>query len=62
MNEINTSFYILLLLLLSDISLNPGPFSNPQLLKQKEWNASSNRGLCLIHLSISHLLLKIYKL
>ena len=30
-------FCPLLLLLLSDISLNPGPFSNPQWLKEEEW-------------------------
>ena len=33
----NHSFHLLLLLLPSgDISLNPGPFSNPQLFKQKD--------------------------
>lgn len=60
--KINYSFYILLLLLLNDISLNLGAFNNPQVLKQKESKAFSNRELCLVHLSIQSLLLKIYKL
>ena len=38
-------------------SLNPGPFSNPQLFKQEEWQAFSN-----IHLNINTLLLKLDKL
>ena len=41
----DNSFYPSLLLLSGDISLNPWPFSNPQLLKQEEWQAFSNRGL-----------------
>ena len=57
----DNSFYSLLLLLLGDISLNSGPFSNPQLFKQ-EWEAFSNRGLHLIHLTINSLLTKIDKL
>ena len=52
----DNSFYPLLLLLLGDISLNPGPFSNPQLFKQEEWQAFSNRGLHLIHLNFNSLL------
>ena len=55
-------FYPLLLLLSGDISLNPGPFSNPQLFKQEEWQAFSNRGLDLIHLNINSLLPKINEL
>ena len=58
----DNSFYPLLLLLLGDISLNPGPFSNPQLFKQEEWQAFSNRGLRLIHLNIDSLLPKIDEL
>ena len=60
--KINYSFYILLLLLLNDITLNLGAFNNPQVLKQKESKAFSNRELCLVRLSIQSLLLKIYKL
>ena len=47
---------------MGDISLNPGPFSNPQLFKQEEWQAFSNRGLNLIHLNINSLLPKIDEL
>ena len=54
----DNSFYSLLLLLLGNISLNPGPFSNHQLFKQEAWQAFSNRGLDLIHLSINSLLPK----
>ena len=52
----------MLLLLSGDISLNPGPFSNPQLFKEEEWRAFSNRGLHLIHLNINSLLPKIDEL
>ena len=52
----NNSFYPLLLLFLGGISLNPGPLSNPQLFKQEEWQAFSNRLLHLIHLNINSLL------
>ena len=45
----DNSFCPLLLLLSGDISLNPGPFSNPQLFKQEEWQAFSNIGLHLIY-------------
>ena len=51
-----------MLLLSGDISLNPGHFSNPQLFKQEEWQAFSNRGLHLIHLNINSLLPKIDEL
>ena len=44
---------------MGDISLNPGPLSNPQLFKQEEWQAFSNRGLHVIHLNINSLLPKI---
>ena len=53
--------YLLLLLLLGDISLNPGPLSNPQLFKQ-EWQAFGYRGLHLTNLNIYSLLLKIDQL
>ena len=58
----NNSFCRLLLLLLSDISLNPGPFHNPQLFKEEQWQAFSNRGLHLIHLNITSLVPKIDEL
>ena len=41
-----------------NISLNPHPLSNPQLFKQEEWRAFSNRGLHLIDLNINSLLPK----
>ena len=58
----DNSFYCLWLLLSGYISLNPGPFSNPQFFKQKAWQAISNRGLHLIHLNINSLLTKIDEL
>ena len=58
----DNSFCPLLLLLLSDISLNTGPLSNPPLFKQEVGQAFSNRGLYLIHLNINSLLLKIDEL
>ena len=33
----DNSFYLLLLLISGEISLNLGSFSNPQLLKKEEW-------------------------
>ena len=53
----NNLFYLLLLLTWSNIILNPGPFSNPQLFRKKEW-----KGLHLFHLNINSLLPKIDKL
>ena len=50
------------MILSGDISLIPGPFSNPQLFKEEEWRAFSNRGLHLIHLNITNLLPKIDEL
>ena len=55
-------FYLLLLLLLGDISLNLGPFSILYLFKQEEWQTFSNKGLHLIHLNINSLLPKIKEL
>ena len=60
--KINNSFYPLSLLHSGDISLNPGLSSNPQLFKQEEWQAFSNRGLHLIHLNINSLLPKVDEL
>ena len=56
------SFYHLLLLLSGGISLNPGSFSNPQLLKQEKCQDFSNKGLDLIHLNINSLLPQIEEL
>ena len=42
--------------------MNLSFFSKPQLFKQEEWPAFSNRGLHLIHLNINILLSKIEKL
>ena len=47
---------------MGDISLSLGPFSNPQLFKQGDWQTSSNGGLHLLHLKINSLLLKFDKL
>lgn len=52
------SFYLLLLLLLGDITLNPGPFTYPEIFKQKGWRAFSNTGLHLIPLNINILVPK----
>ena len=57
----DNSFCPLLLQLLGDISLNPGSLSNPQLFKQEEWQAFSNRELHLINLNINSLLPKIHE-
>ena len=43
----------------ADINQNPGPFNNPQMFKQEEWKAFSNRELHLTHLNINSLLHKI---
>ena len=43
----------------ADIKQNPGPFNNPQMFKQEEWKAFSNRKLHLTHLNINSLLHKI---
>ena len=56
------SFCPLLLLVLGDVSLNLGPLNNPQLFKQEEWQAFSNRELHLVHLKINSLLPKIDEL
>ena len=55
----DNSFYPLLLLLSGDISRNPGPLNNPQLIKQEQWQALSNKGLHLNYLNINSLLPKI---
>ena len=55
----SNSYYRLLLLLSGDISLNPGPFHNLQLLDHGEWNIFKHRGLHFLHLNLNSLLLKI---
>ena len=47
---------------MDDIILTPGSLSNPQLFKQEEWQAFSNRGPHIIHLNINSLLPKIDEL
>ena len=56
------SYFLLLILLSGDISLNPGPNHQhkPQCLN--EWNIFKSRGLHFIHLSINSLLTKIEEL
>ena len=56
------SYFLLLILLSGDISLNPGPNHQhkPQCLN--EWNIFKSRGLHFIHLNINSLLTKIEEL
>ena len=56
------SFSHLLLLISSDISLNPGPVHQDTLQCLIEWNVFKNRGLHFIHLNINSLLPKIDEL
>ena len=58
----SNSYYQLLLLLSSDISLNPGPFHNLQPLDHDKWNIFKHRGLHLLHLTTNSLLPKIDEL
>ena len=46
-------------LLSGDISLNPGPDYNNQLLQSNEWNVFTSKGIRLIHLNVNSLLPKI---
>ena len=55
-------YYLLLLLLSGDITLNPGSFHNLQPLDHDEWNIFKKRGLHLFHLNINSLLPKINEL
>ena len=57
----DNSFYPLLLLLLGDISLNPGPFGNPLLFKQDELQAFINTGLHSLN-SLNSLFVSILKI
>ena len=54
----NKSFYRILLPLLGDTSLNPGPKNNLQPFDSYEWNVSKLKGLQLIHLNINSFLRK----
>ena len=56
------SFFKLLLLLLGDISLNPGPSHMNQTSGNNEWDVSKARGLHFIHININSLLPKIEEL
>ena len=58
----SNSYFNLLLLLSSNISLNPGPLHNDQLQPQSEWSVFNSRGLHFIHLNVNSLLPKINKL
>ena len=58
----SNSYYRLLLLLLGDICLNPGPFHNLQPLNHDEWNIFKHRKLHFLHLNINSLLPKIDEL
>ena len=49
----NKSFYQLLIVLLGDISLNPGPVCKHQILNTTEWDIFKTKGLHLMHLSIN---------
>ena len=55
-------YYRLLLLLLVDISLNPGLFHNLQTLDHDEWNTFKHRGQHFLQLNINSLLPKINEL
>ena len=56
------SYFHLLILLLGDISLNPGPTHQHKLQCLNEWNIFKSRGLHFIHLNINSLLPKIEEL
>ena len=56
------SYFNLLLLLSSDISLNPGPPHNNQLQPHSEWSVFNSRGFRFINLNVNSLLHKIDKL
>ena len=58
----NKSFYLLLIILSSDISLNPGLACKNQLLNTTEWDIFKTKGLHLMHLNINSLLPKIDEL
>ena len=55
----NKSFLLILLILAGDISLNPEPVCNNQLLHSNEWNVYISKGTHLIHLNVNSLLPKV---
>ena len=55
----SNSYFNLLLLLLDDISLNPGHPHNIQLQSQSEWSVFNSKGLHFNHLNVNSLLPKI---
>ena len=55
----NKSFYRLILIFYSDISLNPGPVYNHHPPNLKEWDILKIKGLRLLHLNVNSLLPKI---
>ena len=58
----NKYFYLLLILLSGDISLNSGPVCKHQILNTTEWDIFKTKGLHLMHLNINNLLPKIDEL
>ena len=58
----NKYFYLLLILLSGDISLNSGPVCKHQILNRTEWNIFKTKGLHLMHLNTNNLLPKIDEL
>ena len=56
------SFFKLLLLLLGDISLNPGPSHVNQTSDNNEWDVFKARGLHFVHININSLLPKIRRI
>ena len=53
----NKLFYCLIQILSGDTSLNPGPVYNHHLPSLKEWDIFKIKGLHLIYLNVSNLLL-----
>ena len=58
----NKSFYHLIVKLLGDISLNPGPVYNHHPPNLKEWDIFKMKGLYLFHLNVNSLMPKINEL
>ena len=53
----NKSFYRLLIIVLGDISLNPGPACKDQILNTTKWDIFKTKGLHLMHLNIKNFLM-----
>ena len=58
-NEWITNLSSYTIVLSNNISLNPGPAYNRQLLDSNEWNIFKSKGIHLIHLNVNNLLPKI---